>query len=210
LDQQRVDALLNVNNLILQEVQILQKAGLKPQPSSGNPQSPQQDSHANASSPQSKSEGATASPKSNDPSAAAGANPSTASSTTTPTTTTPTTGTPQQPSLNTKKFVEYMRRLQSNIMFLVNLNKSPEQAQRLPYPTYLETLPKWLAEDIKEEDRPQFEALKEGYGKLRELWPDWKPTQAPTQQQSQAQPQAQGQQQTGVQQSQLQPQNRSQ
>lgn len=103
-----------------------------------------------------------------------------------------------------------MRRLQSNIMFLVNLNKSPEQAQRLPYPTYLETLPKWLAEDIKEEDRPQFEALKEGYGKLRELWPDWKPTQAPTQQQSQAQPQAQGQQQTGVQQSQLQPQNRSQ
>ncbi|KAK0514561.1 hypothetical protein JMJ35_003178 [Cladonia borealis] len=105
IDQERIDALLTVNNLLLQEVQILQKAGLK-----ATAQSPQQANPANASSPQTKPEAAT--PTSTDPAEAAGQNAPTPSSVTTPTTTTPTTLVPPQPSnnptQNQKKFVEYM------------------------------------------------------------------------------------------------------
>lgn len=199
LDQDRVEALLNVNNLLLQEVQILQKSGLKSF-QSGNPQSPQQANQANASSPQTKVEGSDPSPTSTDPSQpapTATTNASTNSASSTPTTTTPTTTVHQQ-TYNQKKFVEYMKRLQSNIMFLVSMSDASKQRQRAPYPGHLELLPIWLAEGMKEEDKAQFEALKEGYGKLRELWPDWKPGPPglnPQQQQQQGQAQQQNRQQ---------------
>ena len=202
LDQERVDALLNVNNLLLQELQILQKLGLK-QPVV-NPQSPQGPNQTNASSPQAKAEGGAASPKSTEPSTALGAHPTSTSSNTTPTTTTPTTAGPPQYSLTQKKFFEYMNRLKSNIMFLVTISDGTKQKQRLPYPTHLETLPNWLAEGIKDEDKPQLEALKESYVRLRGLFPDWKPGQHP------AQAQGVNQQQTGLQQSQMQPHQQSQ
>jgi len=191
LDQERVDALLNVNNLLLQEVQVLQKIGLKT-PQSGNPQSPQQANPANASSPQTKNEGSDITPTSTGSPAAAGANPPTNSTSSTPTTTTPTTGVPQQ-TYNQKKFVEYMKRLQSNIMFLVSMSDTTKQRQKAPYPSHLELLPNWLAEGMKEEEKPQFEALKEGYSKLRELWPDWKSGPPALNAQQQQQPQAHAQ-----------------
>ena len=202
LDQERVDALLNVNNLLLQELQILQKLGLK-QPA-GNPQSPQGPNQTNASSPQAKAEGGAVSPKPADPSTGVSTNPTTTSSNTTPTTTTPTTSGPSQYSLTQKKFFEYMNRLKSNIMFLVTISDGTKQKQRLPYPTHLETLPNWLAEGIREEDKPQLEALKESYVRLRGLFPDWKPGQHPTQAQGASQ------QQTGLQQSQVQPHQQTQ
>jgi len=98
---------------------------------------------------------------------------------------------PQQ-TYNQKRFVEYMKRLQSNIMFLVSMSDTTKQRQKAPYPSHLELLPNWLAEGMKEEEKPQFEALKDGYSKLRELWPDWKPGPPglnPQQQQAQAQAQ---------------------
>ncbi|KAL2050598.1 hypothetical protein ABVK25_009106 [Lepraria finkii] len=100
-EQERVDALLNVNNLLLQEVQILQKAGLK---------APAQ---ATLSSPQAKPEGTTTTPTSTAPAEATNQSPSTS---TTPTATTPATATPTAPSSNNpiqnqRKFVEYMGRL---------------------------------------------------------------------------------------------------
>lgn len=195
LDQERVDALLNVNNLLLQDVQILQKVGLKT-PHPGNPQSPQQANPTNASPPQTKADGSDTTPTSTETPAAAATNPPTNSASSTPTTTTPTTGVPQQ-TYNQKKFVEYMKRLQSNIMFLVSMSDTNKQRQKAPYPSHLESLPNWLAEGMKEEEKPQFEALKEGYGKLRELWPDWKPGPPGLnpQQQQQAQAQAQARQQ---------------
>ncbi len=194
LDQERIDALLTVNNLLLQEVQILQKAGLK-----ATAQSPQQANPANASSPQTKPEAAT--PTSTDPAEAAGQNAPTPSSVTTPTTTTPTTLVPPQPSnnptQNQKKFVEYMGRLKGNIYYLVAISNQEKTKQTLKpqYPAVLELPPAWLAEGLKDDDYKRFEALKEGYGKLRELWPDWKPAPRATpqqlaQQQQQAQQQA--------------------
>ena len=182
LDQERIDALLTVNNLLLQEVQILQKAGLK-----ATAQSPQQANPANASSPQTKPEAAT--PTSTDPAEAAGQNAPTPSSVTTPTTTTPTTLVPPQPSnnptQNQKKFVEYMGRLKANIYYLVAISnqEKTKQTPKPQYPALLELPPAWLAEALKDDDYKRFEALKEGYVKLRELWPDWKPPQRPTPQQ---------------------------
>ena len=182
-EQERVDALLNVNNLLLQEVQILQKAGLK---------APAQ---ATLSSPQAKSEGTTTTPTSTDPAEATNQIPSTS---TTPTATTPATATPTAPSSNNpiqnqKKFVEYMGRLKTNIYYLVAINDQGKQKTRPPYPTHLEPPPVWLAEGLKDEDKERFEALKEGYAKLRKLWPDWRPQ--PRQPPQQAQQQQQNQQQ---------------
>jgi hypothetical protein len=180
-EQERVDALLNVNNLLLQEVQILQKAGLKaPAP-------------ATLSSPQAKPEGTTTTPTSTDPTEAANQIPSTS---TTPTATTPATATPTAPSSNNpiqnqKKFVEYMGRLKTNIYYLVAINDQSKQKTRPPYPTHLESPPAWIAEGLKDEDKERFEALKEGYAKLRELWPDWKPQPRQQPQQSQQQQQQQ-------------------
>ncbi|KAL2042470.1 hypothetical protein N7G274_004963 [Stereocaulon virgatum] len=178
-EQERVDALLNINNLLLQEVQILQKAGLKaPAPTT-------------LSSPQAKSEGTTTTPTSTDPTEAANQIPSTS---TTPTATTPATATPTAPSSNNpiqnqKKFVEYMGRLKTNIYYLVAINDQSKQKTRPPYPTHLESPPAWIAEGLKDEDKERFEALKEGYAKLRELWPDWKPQPRQQPQQSQQQQQ---------------------
>lgn len=198
LDQERVDALLNVNNLLLQEVTILQKAGLKTVP---NPQSPHQPNHTGQTLPQTKIEGSNTTPTSTN-APVGDQNSTTASTSSTPTTTTPTTATPSQPSnnpnQNVKKFGEYMGRLKTNIMYLVTISDPTKAKHRPPYPTHLEEPPAWLVEGVKEEDREIFEALKEAYVKLRELWPDWKPQPRPQmgqqqmmQQQAMAQKQAQ-------------------
>ena len=191
LDQERIEALLNVNNLLLQEVQVLQKAGLKV-----TAQSPQQANLVNASSPQTKPDAVT--PTSTDPAEATSQNAPTPSSVTTPTTTTPTTILPPQhasnnPTQNQKKFVEYMGRLKANIYYLVAMSNQDKtkQGPKPQYPTLLELPPAWLAEGLNEDDQKRFEALKEGYIKLRELWPDWKPTPRPTPQQLIQQQQAQ-------------------
>lgn len=193
IDQERVDALLNVNNLLLQEVTILQKAGLKATP---NPQSPQGPNQANQNSPQTT-------PISTDPpiTATGDQNAATTSTNSTPTTTTPTTAAPSQPpnnpSQNVRKFGEYMGRLKTNIMYLVTISDPSKAKHRPPYPTHLEEPPAWLVEGVKDEDREIFEALKEAYVKLRGLWPDWKPQPRPQmgqQQMMQQQAQAMAQQ----------------
>lgn len=170
LDQQRVDALLQVNNLLLQEVTILQKVGFKP-----SPQSPQQTAPPNTS-PQ-----ATPAPPTSagDPTSTAQNQNNSATkitpTITTPTTTTPTTATaPQQQSLNTKKYVEFMTRIKTNIMFLVSISDQAKEKPRLPYPTHLEAPPLWLNPGNEEGDK-QLDLLREEYARLRELWPDWKP-----------------------------------
>ena len=175
LDQQRVDALLQVNNLLLQEVTILQKVGLKP-----SPQSPQQTAPPNTSSPQSTPAPSTSAgdPTSNTQNQtqnqnnpAIKANPTV----TTPTTTTPSPATaPQQQSLNTKKYVEFMTRIKTNIMFLVSISDQAKDKPRLPYPTHLEAPPLWLNPGNDGGDK-QLDLLREEYTRLRELWPDWKP-----------------------------------
>ncbi|KAL9136735.1 MAG: hypothetical protein Q9175_002052 [Cornicularia normoerica] len=171
LDQQRVDALLQVNNLLLQEVTILQKVGLKP-----SPQSPQQTAPPNTSSPQ-----ATPAPPTSagDPTSTTQNQNISATKTnatvTTPTTTTPTTATaPQQQSLNTRKYVEFMTRIKTNIMFLVSISDQAKDKPRLPYPSHLEPPPLWLNPGNEEGDK-QLDLLREEYARLRELWPDWKP-----------------------------------
>ncbi len=171
LDQQRVDALLQVNNLLLQEVTILQKVGFKPAP-----QSPQQTAPPNSSSPQATpapptSAGDPTSTTQNQNNPAPKPNPTV----TTPTTTTPTTATaPQQQSLNTKKYVEFMTRIKTNIMFLVSISDQAKDKPRLPYPSHLEAPPLWLNPGSEEGDK-QLDLLRDEYSKLRELWPDWKP-----------------------------------
>ncbi|KAF6224333.1 hypothetical protein HO133_010910 [Letharia lupina] len=171
LDQQRVDALLQVNNLLLQEVTILQKVGFKP-----SPQSPQQTAPPNTSSPQATpapptSAGDPTSTTQNQNNSVTKTNPTVS----TPTTTTPTTATaPQQPSLNTKKYVEFMTRIKTNIMFLVSISDQAKDKPRLPYPSHLEAPPLWLNPGNEEGDR-QLDLLREEYTRLRELWPDWKP-----------------------------------
>lgn len=178
LDQQRVDALLHVNNLLLQEVTILQKVGFKP-----SPQSPQQAAPPNTSSPQTTpapptSAGDPTSTTQNQSNSATKTNPTTTTittTTTTPTTTTPTTATaPQQQSLNTKKYVEFMTRIKTNIMFLVSISDQAKEKSRLPYPSHLEAPPLWLNPGNEEGDK-QLDSLREEYARLRELWPDWKP-----------------------------------
>lgn len=188
IDQERVDALLNVNNLLLQEVTTLQKAGLKATP---NPQSPQGPNQAQVS-PQTKVEGNNTTPTSTDP-PTGDQHAQTTSTSSTPTITTPTTTAPPQalnnPNSNYRKFGEYMSRLKTNIMYLVTISDPSKAKHRPPYPTHLEEPPGWLVEGVKEGDREIFEALKEAYVKLRELWPDWKPTPRPTAPQLQMQQQ---------------------
>ncbi|KAK4696718.1 hypothetical protein P7C71_g1252, partial [Lecanoromycetidae sp. Uapishka_2] len=209
LDQERVDALLNVNNLLLQEVTILQKAGLKATP---NPQSPQHPNQAGQNSPQTKLEGNSTTPTSaNHPTG--DNNPTTTSTSSTPIATTPTTASAPQsqnnPNQNVKKFGEYMSRLKANIMYLVTISDPSKAKHRPPYPTHLEDPPAWLVDGVKEEDKEIFEALKEAYARLRELWPDWKPQPRPqmSQQQMQQQQQAIAQQQAQHQNQQAQMQN---
>lgn len=186
LDQKRVDALLRVNNLLLQEVTFLQKIGLKP-----SPQSPQQTAPQNTSSPQ-----ATPAPPTSagDPTPTApsqnNAGTKTNPTVTTPTTITPTVATaPQQQSLNTKKYVEFMTRIKTNIMFLVSISDQAKDKPRLPHPSHLETPPLWLNPGSEEGDK-QLDLLREEYAKLRELWPEWKPeVKKPQAQQGQQQQQ---------------------
>ncbi|CAD6588333.1 MAG: hypothetical protein ASARMPRED_003469 [Alectoria sarmentosa] len=199
LDQQRVDALLQVNNLLLQEVTILQKVGLKP-----SPQSPQQTAPPNTSSPQSTPAPPTSAgdPTSNTQNQTQNQNNPAIKANltvTTPTTTTPNPATaPQQQSLNTKKYVEFMTRIKTNIMFLVSISDQGKDKPRLPYPTHLEAPPLWLNPGNEGGDK-QLDLLREEYTRLRELWPDWKPEVR--------KPQAAGQQaQQGQQQIQQQPQ----
>ncbi len=171
LDQQRVDALLRVNTLLIQEVSILQKNGLKP-----SPQSPQQTAPLGNSSPQ-----ATPAPPTSagDSTSATPSQNNSATKTnltvTPPTTTTPTmAAAPQQQSLNTKKYVEFMTRIKTNIMFLVGISDQAKDKPRPPYPSHLEDPPLWLNPGNEEGDK-QVDLLREEYAKLRELWPDWKP-----------------------------------
>lgn len=171
LDQQRVDALLQVNNLLLQEVTILQKVGLKP-----SPQSPQHTAPPNTSSPQTTP--APPTPAGDPTSTTQSQNNSTIKinpTTTTPTTTTPTTATATQQSfINTKKYVEFMTRIKTNIMFLVSISDQARDKPRLPYPSHLEAPPLWLNPGNEDGDK-QLDLLRDEYARLRELWPDWKP-----------------------------------
>ena len=178
LDQQRVDALLQVNNLLLQEVTTLQKLGLKP-----SPQSPQQTvPPTNNSSPQATPAPPTSTGDPTAPNAAPNPNNNAATkpnatATTPTTTTTPTTATapqPQQQSLNAKKYVEFMTRLKTNIVFLVSISDQAKDKPRLPYPSHLDAPPLWLNPGTDEGDR-QLDLLREEYARLRGLWPDWKP-----------------------------------
>ena len=196
IDQQRVDALLTVNNLLIQEVQVLQKAGLK-----AAPQSPSQPNHpqSSTSSPQMKTEKTDDATNTGSPGSASNTTPTAAN----PTVTTPTAAAPPRPN-NMEKFVEYMRRLQSNIVYLVATSDEQKQKSRPPFPQILEPPPaSWLGSNDKANgEETKGEGLQESYAKLRELFPDWKPGLKPQpqgQSQPQSQPQAQPQQQTQTQ-----------
>lgn len=177
LDQQRVDALLHVNNLLLHEVTVVQKAGLKAPPQSPQPAAPPASTSPQPkTAAQIKSEGTTVTPASTDGPTKV---PSNGTFTTTPpTTTTPATVAapplPQAAALNQRKYIEYMSRLKSNIMFLVSISDQTKDKTRPPYPSHLEPPPPWLGSG-KEEGDQQLESLRDGYARLRELWPDWKP-----------------------------------
>ncbi|MCJ1453280.1 hypothetical protein MMC28_003626 [Mycoblastus sanguinarius] len=195
LDQQRVDALLYVNHLLIQEVQVLQKAGLKATPQSPQQVNPSQSSISSpqtSAPPQTKVEGTSSTDvTATSPGSVTNTTPTTANQTIT----TPTTGTPTQPThtpTNMEKFVEYMRRLQANIVWLVATSDEQKQKSRPPYPQILEPPPaSWLGSDDKTEgEDSKSEGLRESYAKLRELWPDWKPGMKP-QPQGQQQPQSQ-------------------
>lgn len=83
-------------------------------------------------------------------------------------------------------------------MYLVTISDPSKAKHRPPYPTHLEEPPAWLMEGVKEEEKELFDALKEAYVKLRELWPDWKVQPRPQmgqQQMMQHQAQAMAQQQ---------------
>ncbi|KAL9067510.1 MAG: hypothetical protein Q9161_006860 [Pseudevernia consocians] len=200
LDQERVDALLQVNNLLLQEVTILQKVGFKPSPQSPQQTAPPTTSPTQATPAPPTSVGDPASTTPNPNNSATKPNPTV----TTPTTTTSTTATaPQQQSLNTKKYVEFMTRIKTNIMFLVSISDQAKDKPRLPYPCHLEAPPLWLNPGNEEGDK-QLDLLRDEYSRLRALWPDWKPEVRKPQPGGQQAPQAQQQQQQQQQQMQMQ------
>lgn len=211
LDQQRVDALLQVNNLLLQEATILQKVGFKQPPQSPQQTGPPSNTSRQATPAPPTSAGdhpsTTVPPSQNDPPPNPTATtPTTATATATTTTTTPTAAptAPQQQTLHAKKYVEFMTRIKTNIMFLVSISDQAKDKPRLPYPTHLESPPLWLNPGTEDGDR-QLDQLREEYAKLRELWPEWKPEvrkmqmQVGGQQQQMAPAQGQGQQQVQVQ-----------
>lgn len=67
-----------------------------------------------------------------------------------------------------------MRRLQSNLAYLAGIAERATKPQNvLQYPAIMEEPTAGESEDGKEK-------LRELYGRLRELWPDWKGKQAAT------------------------------
>ncbi|MCJ1275372.1 hypothetical protein MMC21_003175 [Puttea exsequens] len=190
-DQRRVDALLNVNSLLFQEICILQKSGVKPMP---NPQSPQHPNPTNQASPHPKPDDKP-NPSSTLTDVQSEQNPPPSSTASTPTTTTPTTTHPPTSNpLAQKKYQEYMVRLRTNLTYLITFSDASKAEMRKPYPQLLDGPSAWIGEKSEGEEKERWEELRDAYKTCRELWPDWKPQprMIPGQQQ-QGQGQGQGQ-----------------
>lgn len=73
-----------------------------------------------------------------------------------------------------KDYLEYMRRLQSNLAYLASIaDRVHKPWNAIPqFPAILEAPP--LAEGEEGSEKAEKKNIRELYGKLKELWPDYK------------------------------------
>ncbi|KAL8655945.1 MAG: hypothetical protein Q9210_000583 [Variospora velana] len=195
LEAQRVSTLLELNRVLLQEVvkdqavQNAQKAASNPSQLQSNPLQTNPSSTADASKAadthtQSDTTGASSATKKETDATAE-------DSKIAPSSTNRATPQQQQPPnkvLHTKEYVEYMRRLQANLAYLASVadrNHKPGNAVPL-FPAIMEApvLPPPAATKVKQQQQKDNaeqegavdarETIKQLYGKIKDLWPEYK------------------------------------
>ena len=163
LDEERVAALLNLNALILRELQHLQSIGAAAPPVQASPQ--QQNASIQQKTPEVVGE----------------AQKSPTQSSSTPNTTTPTPQTPKITKPPPKAIYDhYLKRLQVNIAYLLALSggrpvPAHPGAMEAPHDSWFQPSPgEAAADDAEEKGKETAKQFKDGYQKLRDLWPNYK------------------------------------
>lgn len=165
-DDKRVAALLHLNNVIIKELSVLQASG------PDKPQSPSSASNPTGPPPL-QSPSSTTTPTGGGVSTT----PTEPNAPSVPSAGTPTSATtPGIRALPTKKQIteNYSRRLQVNIAYLLGMSQNKPVPS---FPQAMEPPPEtWIAvaEGTKEEQKARWEDMKEGYGRLKECWPDYR------------------------------------
>ncbi|KAL8743985.1 MAG: hypothetical protein Q9190_003723 [Brigantiaea leucoxantha] len=170
LESQRVTALLDLNRVLLQEVVLLQNAGRAGTPAQPQPQQQQQQQP----SPPTTVHSETPTPKSLQTADATNSAETGVTNNSKPFAPNQPSQQPQQPGRTpaSKEYIEYMRRLQANLAYLASVadrgNKPGSVVPNFPAIMEAPVLPG------KDKEKEGENSLKEIYGRLKELWPEYK------------------------------------
>ena len=192
LNQKRVEALLNINNILLREVAIAKFNESRDKTKSAQSSGQNANTSGGIKSPTTTAQSSTptaSSPNGTNPydSNAASTTPTSAGQTPVPTSTTPTSANPTpKPVSRTTVIDHFSRVIQTYIAYLLAIS---QQRPLPPHPSSMEPPPESWIDAVGEDQgvmqgqifskEVRWEAIKDAYRLLKELWPNYVPGSRP-------------------------------